>query len=141
MWSGENTHCVRQYPPWMKSSKVFLHRGITSMDITCATLTHYHLQQTGPYLHHAICTNESHTLVIIHLDLFPSPVIEDTRADWERPQCQDTGQAWAADNTPAQLSYVMSGNMSQTGPCWKRYQVVEVGRQGGGGVTQSVCVT
>lgn len=63
------------------------------------------------------------------------------RAGWEKPQCQDTGQAWAADNTLDQQSYAMSGNMSQTGPCWTRYQFREKGKEGGGGVTQSICVT
>lgn len=58
----ENKSRVRQETIWIESSNVFTQQGIMNTD----NLTHYHLQHTGPTLHHFIFPDDSLTLVINH---------------------------------------------------------------------------
>lgn len=67
---------------FFKPSQLFIQQEITSIGITqLCSLTHYHLQQTGPALHRAILFNGLWR--VIHLDLLPCAVREITGAGGE----------------------------------------------------------
>lgn len=66
-WKKGNTYCVREEPTWMKSSKLFIQRGITSISITQLCSPHTlspSTNRTGSS--NEISPNDSHTVVISH---------------------------------------------------------------------------
>lgn len=105
--------------------------------LSCATLTHYHPEQTGCGLHRALLPNDSSScdksFTLTRFHLLSEPLLD----RWEKPQCLDA-RPGPADNAQAQLSYAMSGNISQTGPCRTRYQFAEMGKLQSRKVTQNM---
>lgn len=122
-----NTCGAREDVTWMKSSKCFNPaRDNEQTSLSCATLTHYHPQQTGCELHRALLPNDSSScdksFTLTHFHLLSEPLLD----RWETPTMPGC-QVWASWQCSGPIKLC---NVWQHEPNWTPQDSVTVCRDG-----------